>query len=1346
MTAVNGDGESGYSNQVSATPEAPPAAPTNLTATAGNAVVSLSWSASTGATWYVVLRSTTSGSGYTVISSDLSSTSYSDTTVTNGTTYYYVVLAEDSFGESGYSNQASATPEPPPSPPTGLTATAGNALVLLSWTASTGATSYNVYRSTTSGSGYSQIANGLTSTSYTDTGVTNGTTYYYVVTAVNSSGESGYSNEASATPEPAPSPPTSLTATAGNAQVSLSWVSGAGSGSYNVYRSLTSGGPYSEIASAVAATSYTDSSVSNGTTYYYVVAGVNQYGTGGYSNEASATPEAPPAAPSNLTASPGDTQVSLSWMASAGATSYNVYWSLTSGSHYRLAASGVTTTSYTDTGLSDGVEYFFVVAAVNESGRSAFSNEASATPDPPAPPAPTNLIASAVNSQVSLTWTASANADNYTVLRSATSGSGYVSVASGLTSTSYTDNQVENGTTYYYVVTASNLGGTSGYSNQASATPSAAGLGPQPPTNLTAVGGNTQVYLTWNASVGATIYSVYRSTTNGSGYQYLAETAGTSYVDGTVWNSGTFYYVVTASNQYGTSGYSNQASATASQANSEYLDGFLVTWSGGSYSGGTSDDIPWYLYMPYGNYESLVYTSYEDQSASISGPVTASFSWVDTAAPPPDALLVTLFGYAISECDLATSYANDGLGNAEVPIVYDGQTLGYDSSGYASFPEGNGTVDNFSLSASPSTSGTWGGDNYQIASLAVANIGTITMSFLGATAVGTGQNVVWNIAPGQQLNASLVLQGLTAGPGDTYQWSVQVDDSSASGPAFKDYLVGGSYSFQVPLSSSDFTKSNVKCYFPSDAKPYTATIQCTYYNANSLQTFTVGPKVLNVLPPSVSTAAQASAQSLVFAYTTGEPPNETITMTATRPNHLIYWNAKLGDNTAGVLHQDIVTDSSNIAPQGQSGKWGYAQLVQGYTTAETTSHYGTWTLGPLSFLDGNPVLGAFPGLFPWVTRQGTGWVPSGQAQLFTDSPGDLIGPGTANFTFSSAFSTYLYYQPPSNGIYIPVGEFNWSIPTWTGVAPTSPGGSWTSSGSAPSPPGNLALSVPFPAWLAPPMNLSAALSGGGSSVQLSWTAPPEVSVLSGADGTVACTYTVWRSAASGGSYSQIATGQTGVTYTDTAAPSGTNYYVVTVTCTDSASGASATSEYSNEAASQAPGAPTNFQASLGFGLLTFSWNPVQNAEDYQILYGSSSGGPYPNIITIYGQTTSATVPLKDTVPGSYYLVVEAYWDQQYGQASNQITVTVLPQPTGLAAVGGNAQVSLNWTASTGATGYTVYRSSTSDSGFVAVGAPTTNSYVDTNVTNGRTYYYEVVATCNNGESPPSTTTNGTPGL
>lgn len=184
-----------------------------------------------------------------------------------------------------------STPTPTaPSAPSNLTAMAGNARVLLSWTAPPSSASYNVQRSSSDGGPYSTIATGVTATSYSDAGVTNGTTYYYIVQGVNSFGTSPSSNQASATPQAPPATPNSLVALPGNAMVLLSWSASSGATSYIVLRSTTNGGPYAAIANAVSTTTYTDASAANGTTYYYVVQAMNVGGTSGNSNQASARP------------------------------------------------------------------------------------------------------------------------------------------------------------------------------------------------------------------------------------------------------------------------------------------------------------------------------------------------------------------------------------------------------------------------------------------------------------------------------------------------------------------------------------------------------------------------------------------------------------------------------------------------------------------------------------------------------------------------------------------------------------------------------------------------------------------------------------------------------------------------------------------------------------------------------------------------------------------------------------------------------------------------------------------------------------------------------------------------
>ncbi len=202
-------------NEVCSTDTTPPAAPVSLIATAGNGSVSLDWldNSESDLSGYNVYRATSSGGSTTKINgAQLGISDFVDNTVTNGTTYYYVVTAVDtSSNESSASNEASATPDAsipdatPPAAPTGLVATAGDGQNQLAWSASTESdlAGYNVYRATAAAGPFS-LANGslVTATAFVDGGLTNGTTYHYLVTAVDtSSNESADSAVASATPQ-----------------------------------------------------------------------------------------------------------------------------------------------------------------------------------------------------------------------------------------------------------------------------------------------------------------------------------------------------------------------------------------------------------------------------------------------------------------------------------------------------------------------------------------------------------------------------------------------------------------------------------------------------------------------------------------------------------------------------------------------------------------------------------------------------------------------------------------------------------------------------------------------------------------------------------------------------------------------------------------------------------------------------------------------------------------------------------------------------------------------------------------------------------------------------------------
>ncbi len=179
----------------------PPAVPTGLSATPGNAQVSLAWSAPLGAAGYNVKRGTASTGPFTTIATGVTRTSYSDTGLANGVKYYYQVTATSVAGEST-ALAASATTIAPPVAPTGIVATAGVKQIALKWIQSTtaGLTQNKVYRSTSSNGTFTLVATlAPATTTWTNTGLTTGQTYYYEVTALSAIGEGVYSGVASAT-------------------------------------------------------------------------------------------------------------------------------------------------------------------------------------------------------------------------------------------------------------------------------------------------------------------------------------------------------------------------------------------------------------------------------------------------------------------------------------------------------------------------------------------------------------------------------------------------------------------------------------------------------------------------------------------------------------------------------------------------------------------------------------------------------------------------------------------------------------------------------------------------------------------------------------------------------------------------------------------------------------------------------------------------------------------------------------------------------------------------------------------------------------------------------------------
>ena len=321
-----------------------------------------------------------------------------------------------------------APPATAPSAPQSLQATAGNAQLSLSWTTpssdgGSAITGYRVYRGTAPNPTVALIPDLGLVTSFLDSGRTNGQIYYYKVTALNAIGESVASNEANATPAApasAPSAPQSLQATAGNAQVSLSWTTPSSDGGsaitgYRVYRGTAPNPTVALIPDLGLVTSFLDSGRTNGQIYYYKVTALNAIGESVASNEANATPAAPasaPSAPQSLQATAGNAQVSLSWTTpssngGSAITGYRVYRGTAPNPTVALIPDLGLVTSFLDSGRTNGQIYYYKVTALTRSAR-AWPRTRRMRPPPP-PPAPLRLPSPCRpplgNAQLSLSWT-----------------------------------------------------------------------------------------------------------------------------------------------------------------------------------------------------------------------------------------------------------------------------------------------------------------------------------------------------------------------------------------------------------------------------------------------------------------------------------------------------------------------------------------------------------------------------------------------------------------------------------------------------------------------------------------------------------------------------------------------------------------------------------------------------------------------------------------------------------------------------------------------------------------------------------------------------------------------------
>jgi len=595
VRAVNGVGSSGTSNALTATPATVPGQPTVTATSRGNGTISVTWSQSSdggspvlgyeystdcGITW-----STTEVGAEPLVITTLSGDGV--TPVANGTQYPVEVRAVNAVGISPASAPVSVSPAAAPSVPTVMVTPSNGALSVQFSLSDDGGSPVTGYEYSVDGGPF--MTTGTSGTSFSVTGLGNGTSYTIAVRADNAIGVGTPSAPVTGTPSTVPDAPTTVQAVSDSASADVAWTAPAWNGGSPVtgYRATaytsaagtaTAGTPCTTTAPVTACTI---TGLTNGTTYYVGVAATNGVGTGVSSSPLVAvTPIARPSAPTLNSVSSGDTYLSVAFTAGASGgdpiTSYQ--YSLDGGSTWTTASG--TSSPVIISGLVDGTSYPVVLRAMSAAGPGAASNRKSGTPAAyPSPVDPTTVVANGENGQVAVAWTVPANGGAAITQAQATAFNlitGGTQVANCTTTSNLTPGAVAsctitgltNGTTYYISIQSDNATGWSARS--APRVPATPSVDPGPVTAVTAAAGDALASVSWTpGSTGQSPISGYAVLCSTGGAYTACASAGPGATSVTVegLTNGTAYtFEVEATNSQGTGPASTPSNAVTPAA------------------------------------------------------------------------------------------------------------------------------------------------------------------------------------------------------------------------------------------------------------------------------------------------------------------------------------------------------------------------------------------------------------------------------------------------------------------------------------------------------------------------------------------------------------------------------------------------------------------------------------------------------------------------------------------------------------------------------------------------------------------------------------------------------------
>lgn len=528
----------------------------------------LTWTAQSGVTGYCIYRSTSSGSGFSQVAtiSSATTTTWKDTGLTPGTTYYYKIRTYTKSGSStkygSYSPVASGTTMVKPVI-TSIKSQSSKQLII-SWDAVSNAASYEIYRATAQKGPFKKIAtvNAINRMNYTDGTVKAGTLYYYRIRSVgqidNTTTYSDYSEIVSGRTAKIPS---GLAVQSRNSTtLRISWKADSKASGYVIRRATSRNGTYKKIATVSGGSKnyYDDKSVKENKTYYYKIQAYNKNnGVKGYSGYGSAA-NGKTVKKTSITriVSTSSTKQTISWKKVDGANGYVIYRSTSKDGKYEKikTITSRNTTSYKDTGLKAGTKYYYKVRTRNKvNGKTGYGTDSVIRSARAGKRAEITGVTGSTGTKITISWKKVTDAASYDIYRSTSEKGTYKKIGSASASdTSYTDSKLKMTKKYYYKVEARIKGykatGTSGLSKIKSGYPVRR-------TSITSIAANEngQIEIKWNKIKDTKGYQIYRSTSASGTYSLIQTVSSyktTSYVDTTATAGATYYYKIVLINKY----------------------------------------------------------------------------------------------------------------------------------------------------------------------------------------------------------------------------------------------------------------------------------------------------------------------------------------------------------------------------------------------------------------------------------------------------------------------------------------------------------------------------------------------------------------------------------------------------------------------------------------------------------------------------------------------------------------------------------------------------------------------------------------------------------------------------